>query len=151
MKGLLVWTYHITRVDWLFLLMGVFLLSIAYRGLATGKSVLIYQDVTRSEDGFRYWLAICLELAAGAITLFLLFWRRTDHVFRDDWVLLVVGVGLVAFSMRGLVTGKTVLFYSEVRRSEPGSNYWLAICLGFVLGIAALAILFWRLFTSGAP
>lgn len=63
------WTYHITQFDGILFLVVALLLVLAYRGLTTGKSVLIYRDVTRSEDGLQYWLAIWLELAAAAVSL----------------------------------------------------------------------------------
>jgi hypothetical protein len=59
----------LTRHNWAYLVVSVFLLLEFMRGLRTGRTIWIYRTVTRRDDGYLYWWAIGIELIAGAAGL----------------------------------------------------------------------------------
>jgi len=66
---LLVLAVGITREGWTLLLISVFLLLMTLRGIGTGTATLFFRDVTRSEDGYLYWIAIGMGLVVGTACL----------------------------------------------------------------------------------
>ena len=58
--------------QWLVLLAGVYLLFTAIRGLATGRMILIYRSVNRSEDHFLYWLSFVISIFLGVASILII-------------------------------------------------------------------------------
>ena len=59
-------------------------------------------------------------------------------ITRSNWLLLFVGIGLLAEAGRARASGTAILFYRVVTRSEHGYQYWLAIWIGAILGVGCL-------------
>jgi hypothetical protein len=58
--------------QWLVLLAGVYLLFTAIRGLATGRMILIYRSVNRSNHEVLYWLSIVISIFLGVASILII-------------------------------------------------------------------------------
>lgn len=134
---------NINRGDFLLLLVGISLLAGAARGISTGSATLLYRTVTRSEDVYLYWSTISIELilGTGSSTLFILAFSDPRHsITRSNWFLLLLGIFLLGVTIRGIATGSAILSVSTLTRSNNRYQYWFAISVSLILGIASLAM-----------
>ena len=140
---------NLDRRNLILLLVGISFLAEAVRGISTGSATLLYRTVTRSGDGYLYWWSIIagLILGAGSSALFILALSEPQYsITRTNWFLLLLGIFLLAETIRGIGTGNAILSVRTVTRSKNEYLYWFAISVGLILGIGSLVLFVITLF-----
>ena len=62
----------------------------------------------------------------------------SGNFLNNNWILLLAAAALLFNAIMGVASGRAILFYRTVNRSEDGFLYWLAVLASGALGIGAL-------------
>ncbi len=57
---------------------------------------------------------------------------------RNDWISLFLAVFLLGYALRSLKTGSTILIVRDVKRSDDGLLYWIAVLGALTVSVAVI-------------